>query len=86
MRMTREDRAQHIINEGRFHLKRHLEDFPTAYPKIGVPFGRKDWEFIQNNLELVREIGRKNNVYVFLADDGSKCIYVEYIQEKVHKK
>lgn len=85
-KLTTEERAQRIINECRFHLRELLEDFPTAYPKIGVPLGRKSWEFIQGNFELVREIGRKKNVYVFLSEDGSQYVYVEYIQEKVNKE
>ena len=54
---TNEEWAKKIINEGRFHLRKLLEDYPTAKPRIGVGFGKKEWRFITNNFELVKNAG-----------------------------
>lgn len=83
-----EKRAKRIINDGRFHLMKLLEDFPTAYPKIGVPIGKKNWEFFQEHSDLVKQIGVENNVSISPATDGSRYLYFEYmyIQKKEKEK
>ena len=45
---TNEEWAKKIINEGSLHLRKLLEDYPTAKPRIGVGFGKKEWRFITN--------------------------------------
>ena len=69
---TNEEWAKKIINEGRFHLRKLLEDYPTAKPRIGVGFGKKEWRFITNNFELVKNAGLQGNVscvfYIYFAE------------------
>ena len=80
---TNEEWAKKIINEGRFHLRKLLEDYPTAKPRIGGGFGKKEWRFITNNFELVKNAGLQGNVSVELAKDGSQYVYFTYILQKI---
>lgn len=80
---TNEEWAKKIINEGTPHLRKLLEDYPTDKPRIGVGFGKKEWRFITNNFELVKNAGLQGNVSVELAKDGSQYVYFTYILQKV---
>ena len=48
-----------------------------------VGFGKKEWRFITNNFELVKNAGLQGNVSVELAKDGSQYVYFTYILQKV---
>ena len=78
--------ARKIVKDGRNELRRYLEDVPTAYPKIGVPYSKRKMKIIKENLSIIQEVGELQNVIVTIREDRKDFVYFEYKFEKTNKK
>lgn len=82
--------AGRVIEIGRFHLRTQIEDYSDRKPKIGVPFSKKEYDKIKENLEVINNFGKDRNIKISKIDcskDGTPYVYFEYIDpEKVSNK
>lgn len=74
--------AGKIIEIGRFHLRTQIEDYSVRKPKIGVPFSKKEYEKIKENLEVINDFGKNKNIKISKINcvkDGTPYVFFEYI-------
>lgn len=71
--------ARRIISDGRHQLRKYLDDFPSKYPRLGVPFSKKTMKLIKENLDIIEEEGRQRNVKIEIKDGDDEYVFFEYI-------
>mgnify|MGYP003312259757 FL=1 len=82
--------AGKIIDTGKIHLRKQEKDFSVRDRKIGIPFPKKEYEKVRENLEEINNFGKGENVKISkmaYSDKGIPYIFFEYIDpEKKTKK
>lgn len=70
---------QKVIKDARWHLEKYLNENHRTTPRLGIYYFKGKWKRILRSFDKIVDCGKKNNLKVELAGDGTHCVYYEYI-------